>query len=181
MATKDYARQGRPAPRRHPQHAEPPRSKRHLWVGLVLALGAIGAFGYFLYTINGAAEKAPKATTASKPATKTASLPPKPVPKWQYEKDLKEKEVVVDVPEQPESTRQYRLQCGSFRTQSQADSLKARIAFQGMESTLKRVTGSKGTWYQVILGPFERKRLAEASRHKLARAKINHCKIYYWQ
>lgn len=185
MATKDYAKQGRPQPRRNPQQQPAPSGPRpRLWFILTTVLLAIGGFGYFLYTINGAGDNATEvpASKPARPQPKTTSLPPKPQPKWQYEKELKDKEVVVDVPAQPESTREYRLQCGSFRTQKQAEALKARIAFQGFESTMKQVKGSSGLWYQVSLGPFANKRQAETSRHKLTRqAKINTCKIYFWQ
>jgi cell division protein FtsN len=90
---------------------------------------------------------------------------------------LKDKEVVVDIPEKEKSTRRYQMQCGSFRNQGDAESLKAKIAFQGLTSQVKKT----GDWYRVILGPYERKRPAEKDRHKLQRAKINGCQIWTWR
>ena len=104
-------------------------------------------------------------------------LPEKPQPKWDYVDALKTKEVEVDIPEEKKPSKPYQMQCGSFRNKSDAESLKATIAFQGLESTVKKT----GNWYRVILGPYDRKRLAEKQRHILQRAKINGCAIWLWR
>ena len=102
-------------------------------------------------------------------------LPEKPQPKWDYVDTLKTKEVKVDIPEEETNYTPYQMQCGSFRNKDDAESLKAKIAFQGLESMVKKT----GNWYRVILGPYERKRLAEKERHKLQRARINGCQIWF--
>jgi cell division protein FtsN len=104
-------------------------------------------------------------------------LPEKPEPNWSYETSLKTKEVEVDIPEKKKAKRDYQMQCGSFRREGDAQTLKARIAFQGLNSEVKKT----GNWYRVILGPYKRKRLAEKDRHKLQRAKINGCAVWLWR
>ena len=73
------------------------------------------------------------------------------------------------------------MQCGSFKTQKQAETLKARIAFSGLEAQVKSVSGKNGTWHKVYLGPYPRKRLAEKDKHKLKRNNINYCQIWLWR
>ena len=75
----------------------------------------------------------------------------------------------------------YLMQCGSFKQLHQAEELKANIAFSGIPSKVRQTKGSNGTWFKVVLGPYERKRLAENDKHKLARNKINHCQIWLWR
>lgn len=151
---------------------QPKKGFPFLAVGIALLL--IGFIGYFIIGV----EK-PEVTTVIKKQTirKEEILPEKPQPQWEYENTLKTKEIKVDLPEQKKSTRPYQMQCGSFRKQTDAESLKAKIAFQGLNSTVKKT----GNWYRVILGPYDRKRLAEKERHKLQRAKINGCMIWYWR
>lgn len=157
-----------------------PASKRNQpkkgfpFLAAAVALLLIGFIGYFVIGV----EK-PEITKVIKKQTvkKEELLPEKPQPQWEYEKTLKTKEVKVEIPEQKKPTRPYQMQCGSFRKQGDAESLKAKIAFQGLNSTVKKT----GNWYRVILGPYDRKRLAEKERHKLQRAKINGCMIWYWR
>jgi len=143
------------------------------FLGAVLLMGFIG---YFMFAVDKPKE-VPKAVVKQPSVKVEEQLPEKPQPKWEYESMLKNKEVVVDIPEEKKSTRPYQMQCGSFRHKDDAESLKAKIAFQGLNSIVKHT----GNWYRVILGPFERKRLAEKQRHQLQRAKINGCQIWYWR
>ena len=135
----------------------------------------MGFIGYFIFAVD---KPVPAPVVVKKPIVKQEEqLPEKPQPKWEYENTLKTKEIVVDIPEAKKSTRPYQMQCGSFRQQGDAEALKAQIAFQGLNSIVKHT----GNWYRVILGPYERKRTAEKDRHKLQRAKINGCQIWYWR
>ncbi len=141
---------------------------------VLIALSLTAFIGYFIFAV----EKPEVTTTVTKkPVKKEELLPEKPQPKWQYEESLPKKEIEVDIPEEEKNTRPYQMQCGSFKKQGDAESLKARIAFQGINSIVKKT----GSWYRVILGPYDRKRMAEKERHKLQRAKINGCQIWYWR
>jgi cell division protein FtsN len=134
----------------------------------------IGFIGFFMFGV----EKPSVPQSINKPAQKKQDvLPEKPQPIWEYEKTLKTKKITVDIPEKKTETRPYQMQCASFRARGDAESLKAKIAFQGLNSEVRKT----GDWYRVILGPYERKRLAEKHRHKLQRAKINGCQIWFWR
>ena len=162
----------------------------------LLAIVLVSGFGYFLWTIKGSSEDvapaintATKSTATDKQATKPAvakkdpnALPPKPQEEWTYLEELENKSVDVDVPNSGVvSSGLYQMQCGSFPQESQANEMKARIAFMGMEALVKRSEGTNGVWYRVVLGPFESKRDGERGRHKMQKAGINTCQIWLWQ
>ena len=56
------------------------------------------------------------------------------------------------------------LQAGSFHSGGEADSMKARLAFLGLQATVKSAVVDNQTWHRVQLGPF-------SSETKLSRAK----------
>jgi len=182
----DHAKKGRP---RKPANGKgkgakakqaPAQNKPRLLLMLVAILVLCAAFGYFLLHIEGSADNVENQPT-QQPSVKAAKpLPKAPTESWDYE-NLDQKEISIDLPQQQQSTISYRLQCGSFKSIGQAESMKATIAFQGFESFIKKVTGKNRPWYQVYLGPFPRKRGAEAARHKLQRAGLNYCEIFHWQ
>ncbi len=178
----DYAKKGKPrapAKRKNGKGKQPQAGRPRLWLMLAIVIIAIAGFSYFLFYIDGKAEQAPAVVVAAvvTPTKQpTDALPQVPKKKWTYIDDLQDKEVIVDVPEQQVSDQQYRLQCGSYRTVAQANTLRAKIAFQGHEAELR----TSGSWQQVIIGPFDTRRAAESVRHKMQRARINGCKIYYW-
>jgi len=180
----DHAKKGRPAKPakgKGKQAADSGTPRPRLWLMLFVVLAMCAGFGYFLFYIQGSAEQQPAAVMTKKPpAVVSKPLPKAPTESWSYEK-LDQKQIEIELPQQQQAQRPYRLQCGSFRTLGQAESLKAKIAFQGYVSFIKQAQGKKSTWYQVYLGPFERKRLAEAARHKMQRAGMNYCKIFYWE
>jgi len=175
------SRRKKSAPTKKTRRAAPKRpakkGKQQGFPFLAVSIAVIlcAFIGYFMFAVE---KPAPVVEVVQKqPIKKEESLPEKPQPKWQYEKSLPSKEVVVDIPEVEENTRPYLMQCGSFKREQDAETLKAQIAFKGGLSSTIRHTGS---WYRVVLGPYERKRLAERDRHKLQRAKINGCQIWYW-
>lgn len=169
MATSKKSSTRRAAPKR------PKKEKQRfpfLAVGVAVVLTVF--IGYFIFAV----EKPEPAPIIQKIVQKKEELlPEKPQPKWQYEQSLPSKEVIVDIPEEENNTRPYQIQCATFRKQSDAESLKAKIAFQGLNSTVKQ----SGTKYRVILGPYDGKRAAEKERHKLQRANITGCVIWTWR
>lgn len=49
----------------------------------------------------------------------------------------------------------YFLQVGSFKSESDADNLKAKLALQGFEAIVQTaIIPEKGTWHRVRVGPF---------------------------
>ncbi len=152
----------------------------------LLLVFLISAFAYGLWSLKtDPSTKTPlveQATPkkAANAAKKTKALPKPPEEKWTYVKDLENKEVEVGEYEVKEKGP-YKMQCGSCKTANQAETLKARIAFSGLEAQVKAVAGKHGTWHKVFLGPYPRKRLAEKDKNKLKRNNINNCMIWLWQ
>jgi len=75
-----------------------------------------------------------------------------------------------------EAVNQSILQVGSFQSTDEADSLKAQLAFLGLEARIKSAVVNDETWHRVQLGPF-------ASETSLSRAKnlLIENKIKYMQ
>ena len=95
------------------------------------------------------AKPAPKVVTA--PAVAPPQGPPKP----------------GSSPSSPKahSGETYWLQAGAFAEEKEADNLKAKIAFTGLEATVRAVDiPNKGTLYRVRLGPYQS--LDDANRIK---------------
>ena len=91
------------------------------------------------------------------PATKSIDAPAKPM------QDLKREAAVAH----PATKDSYLLQAGAFQNESDAENLKAQIAFAGMEASVRSVNlPDKGTLYRVRLGPY--KSLEEVNRIKAA-------------
>ncbi|MBS9442760.1 cell division protein FtsN [Photorhabdus heterorhabditis] len=78
--------------------------------------------------------------------------------------------VETSKPKPAESAQRMILQCGSFRNMDQAESVRARLAFAGIESQI--TTG--GGWHRVILGPYS-KSTAEKMQERLKGAGVPGC------
>jgi len=174
MAHKDYVARGRSA-----KKPPPPPSRSLPWIRIVITVGLIAGFTYFLWSINDTAED-PAAQPDDTSTEQVEALPDIPKEEWEFIKTLPQYSVEVDVKDREASDKRYLMQCGSFRKQGQAEELKAKIAFQGFEAQVRPSNGSSGRWYRVILGPYESKRLAETHRHTIERGGINGCKIWNW-
>lgn len=148
----------------------------------IVVIVLICAFVYGLWALKTASStKTPlPSPTPSEITEKTTTLPEPPKEKWTYVKDLENQKIEVGEYEVKEKGP-YQMQCGSFRTEKQAQVLKANIAFAGISSKIKSVQGTSGIWHKVILGPYSRKRLAEKDKHKLKRNNINRCLILLWR
>ncbi|GAA4893342.1 SPOR domain-containing protein [Ferrimonas pelagia] len=194
--TRDYAGKGRSRGRSRTARGRgnAPAKKPFPWPLALFAVAMLSLFGYVLSAIQGASEAplsehAPSAGSPAvqaqpepkpEPAKPSQPLPEAPTERWEFIESLPNKEVQVELPEQRQSAGPFQMQCGSFRTDDQAQSMRATIAFQGLESEVRRTEGRNGVWYRVRLGPYERKRQAEAHRHTLERAGINGCQIWNW-
>lgn len=78
---------------------------------------------------------------------------------------------VAPVEQKPANSMQNMLvQCGSFKTADQAESVRATLAFAGIES---RVTAGGG-WHRIILGPYS-KSTAEKMRDRAAGVGVSGC------
>jgi len=146
------------------------QKKSSLPWGPMLISFAVGAFIMFLLHLkdNVPADHQSKSGQEKKIEKKSAAIEPT----FDFYTLLPEMEVVVNTPEQTKKnivtapTQQqeqarkkpeqvsYMLQVGSFRKSSDADALKARLAFLGVESKVQKVTiDNKDTWHRVQVGP----------------------------
>lgn len=157
------------------------------FIGLI-TLAAITGFGYFLYSIKDNTPVQPsnnasgsQQTVTEQKASQGANLPKPPEEKWQYIDQLKAGSQVEPGEYEVEHRGPYKMQCGSFRTLAQANSMKAKMAFSGLSAKVSESKGSNGTWFKVFLGPYPRKRLAEIDKHKLKNNGITTCQIWLWR
>lgn len=185
MAQRDYVSRGRSPQKKKP--ATKPKDKRtssgvasfpivRLTVVILLLIG----FGVFLWSIKDNATETVDNEAPRAVAPTLEELPELPQEEWEYIRTLPGYEVEVDVAEQEKSDKRYLMQCASFRTRAQAEEMKAKIAFQGLEALIRSSTGSNGDWFRVILGPFDTKRDAEKAKHSLRKVNIATCQIWYW-
>jgi cell division protein FtsN len=109
-----------------------------------------------------------KAADAAKPATEGKAAPeskPAIAPPSAVKEAGKEpaKEPVKETVKEARET--YYLQAGAFQNESDAENLKAKVAFAGMEANVRPVNvPDKGTLYRVRLGPY--RSLEEVNRIK---------------
>ena len=194
MAQRDYVSRGRSPQKKKPAgkgrkparsaqsnaQSNAPVSGKLPIVRLVGVFALVIGFGAFLWSIKDNVEDDVD-TQASRPVAPTEeTLPELPEEEWEYIKTLPGYEVEVEVKEQEKSDKRYLMQCASFRTRAQAEEMKAKIAFQGLEALIKQSSGSNGEWFRVILGPYESKRDAEKAKHSLRKVNIATCQIWYW-
>lgn len=180
MAHKDFVKRGQ-APKK--KLVKPEESKPKLpWVRIVITLGLVLAFAYFLWAITHDEDVSQQQVEQQKQALqeKVKPLPEMPEDKYTYPTELETSQVEIDRREQQKSERPYLMQCGSFRQQTQADKMRAQLALQGLESQVKPSDGKNGRWYRVILGPYDYKRDAETDRHVIQRIGISTCQIWFW-
>ena len=74
----------------------------------------------------------------------------------------------------PEAKVSYMLQVGSFRSATDADAFKAKLAFLGIESSVQTVTiDNKDTWHRVQVGPIAGRDKADVMQKKLKQNSID--------
>jgi cell division protein FtsN len=91
----------------------------------------------------------------------------------------KEKDIVGEY--EVKENGPYKMVCGSFKQRSRAETLKANMAFVGIESIIQIANNGSTPWYKVALGPYTKKRMAEQDKHKLKNNKITGCQIWLWR
>ena len=149
-------------------------------IGLLVII-LIAGFAYSLWFLKTSTKtKTPTQKLENISDKQEQTIPEPPKEKWTYVESLKTKEIEVGEYEVKQSGP-YKMQCGSFRTNRQAESLKAKMAFAGIESQIQTAKGKSNTWYKVVLGPYIKKRDAEKDKHKLRNNNINGCQIWLWK
>lgn len=200
--SKDYARKparktqgnrsaARPAKKasasrkREPQPARKAVAKaQHGGLSLkwILSLAAVGGFVGFIAYLN----SLPVAERTDAPApeqTDKATAPPKTgtseeKPGFKFYDMLPDSEVVapkVDeyTPGPGQTTFDYLVQTGSFRSQKDAERQRAEIAFQGLRAYVSQIDLDSGsTWYRVNVGPFTSRSQMNSAVDKLVSINI---------
>ncbi|WP_071604268.1 cell division protein FtsN [Dickeya poaceiphila] len=108
----------------------------------------------------------PAVTTPTQTAQKPAQAEPrKEVAKTEAPAAAKETAKTENTkPEKkPEKEQRWMVQCGSFKTAEPAESVRAELAFAGVES---RITSSGG-WHRIMLGPYNSRTVADKMAQKL--------------
>ena len=142
-----------------------------IWALLLLTIAAFVTFVLYLdHRIAGtgsvpAGQSAPS-TTATDTETKPTIDFYKVLPQREVEISIsdEEREAIENPTINKEVVGQAILQVGSFQSASEADSLKAQLAFLGLEANVRSAVVNEKTWHRVQLGPF-------ASETSLSRAK----------
>ena len=138
-----------------------------VWALLLLTLASFAGFVAFLDQQVARRDAAPP-TPAADPASETK-------PTIDFYSVLPQREVEITITDEQRETMENPvinkevvgksiLQVGSFQSMAEADSLKAQLAFLGLEASIKNAVVNAETWHRVQLGPF-------ASETSLSRAK----------
>ena len=191
---KTKASSKKPAAKAAPGVDKPSKKPTPGWVWMLGGLGtglAIAGGIYVLDRDEEAVAKAGKAVTEAIKAVPVPELPDLPeLPDFPEKKEaetdeqrfdfytlLPELEVIIPDSEikeeqaklKPKEDIAYMIQVGSFRNYSDADSLKAQLAFLGIEAHI--LEGDE--WHRVRTGPYRDKRELNRVRNRLHNNDIN--------
>lgn len=100
------------------------------------------------------------------PPVQTRQPEPKPQPKPEVKQPETAKQET-----KPEQKQKWMVQCGSFRATDQAESVRAQLAFEGIES---RITAGGG-WNRVVLGPYSSRAAADKALARLKGTGMTSC------
>ncbi|WP_431224524.1 cell division protein FtsN [Serratia sp. L9] len=115
---------------------------------------------------NGAAPVQQSKPAVVTPPVQTRQPEPKPQPKPEVKQPETAKQET-----KPEQKQKWMVQCGSFRATDQAESVRAQLAFEGIES---RIT-SGGGWNRVVLGPYSSRAAADKALARLKGTGMTSC------
>lgn len=124
-----------------------------------------------------------KITTTKKASTPTEKAVDDNSLRYEFYTVLPESEIVIPEQEMIQRERQspglkknkhtYILQAGSFRKKQEAETLKARLALLGVESSVEKVVVNKDIWHRIRIGPFVSVREINSVRNRLLHNNIN--------
>lgn len=137
-----------------------------LWLLVGVAIGFVGAAGYYITRPTAAPQAAVDAGAEKKSeGKKKITIPPKEPSRFAFYELLPNYEVVIpkeslkqerklSPPPQVSAAGRYLIQVGSFRDRKEAEQQKANLALLGIESRVEKVTiDNEQTWYRVRIGP----------------------------
>jgi hypothetical protein len=96
------------------------------------------------------------------------------LPKFEMVVPEKEKDVRPDAKSIPETRRgTYVLQAGSYKNFADADRVRAKLALQGVESKVQKVSVDNDTWLRIRIGPVSKLEELNRLRQILRRADVD--------
>lgn len=116
------------------------------------------------------ARTTPPAQTAQQPVQQPHKEKPAPVTSV-AEQPTAAKEAKQEKAPEKENSQKWLVQCGSFRSTDQAESVRAQLAFGGVES---RITAGGG-WNRVLLGPYSSRAAADKMLQRLKGEGMSGC------
>jgi cell division protein FtsN len=79
------------------------------------------------------------------------------LPRFEMVVPEKDKDVRPDTKSVPETRRgTYVLQAGSYKNYADADRVRAKLALQGVESKVQKVSVDNDTWHRIRIGPISK-------------------------
>ena len=148
-----------------------------VWALLLLILGSFVALVLFLdrQIVNSGA--------GDKPRQEKAGNELKPV--IDFYEVLKNREVEIPLSKEDQAaidnpsinkevSGQSILQVGSFQSADEAESLKAQLAFLGLQANVKAARVGDDTWHRVQLGPFDSETRLSHAKNLLIENKIQY-------
>jgi cell division protein FtsN len=156
-------------------------------IGLGLALAGVALYKDWVPALRGGDGPQPNPQAAAARGSDAgvaaeAAKPAEAKPKYDFYSVLPEMEVVIPDSEikaeaaQPQpapdaagtAPARLFLQAGSFRSQPDAEQMKARLALLGQRAAVVSVTVNGATWHRVRVGPFGSARELDEARRALA-------------
>lgn len=186
----------KPAARRAKSSVDQEQVSAWRWI---LALGLIGLFAYFLYSLSSSSQDdSPKTVTTPLPRKITKPEPKKTVQKHTpTNKQAAKQDIQYDfytilpqaefvIPDYEVKTRKreervgkakagvkYSVQAGAFRQHKDADSLKAKLLMMGFSPKIEKAIIGSVTWYRVKMGPYNRLASVDAIQSRLKSNKMD--------
>ncbi|MGL5727523.1 MAG: cell division protein FtsN [Plesiomonas sp.] len=114
----------------------------------------------------------PRQTTSVIKESKPTLVQPPPIPRGSEtaKNEVAKVETAKKVDEKPQ---QWLVQCGAYRTSSQAEEVQATLAFQGIEANLR----TSNSWHRVVLGPYSSRAAADKQQNRLKSSGMSSCLI----
>lgn len=96
------------------------------------------------------------------------------LPKFEVVVPEKDKDVRPDIKPVPETrSGTYVLQVGSYKNFADADRVRAKLALQGIESNVQKVTVDSDTWHRIRIGPISKLDELNRMRQILRKADVD--------
>ena len=162
-----------------------------VWMLSGLLIGLLIAFLVYLSQQPGMTDRFSKSTSepekvkavVKKSVQKSARKDKDNGLRYEFYTVLPESEIVIpeqellqrerSKPSAQQKKHAYILQAGSFRKKQQAETLKARLALLGIESSVDKVIVHGDAWHRIRIGPFISIREINSTRNRLRNNDIN--------